>query len=155
MTTPPIPVKYAFASVLGPDANSISALAAATAGGYAGTPGLPCGLCLLDPVHSGVLAVAGSGDVVVEGGGITVASSHPDAAILSDSGTSSPTTTAPTKTATIYAANARLLLASSGNLVATHPLVLARLLTLTTGSISVTLDPPTSAAATSGPVLIR
>jgi hypothetical protein len=57
VTTPPIPVKYAFASVLGPDANAISALAAATTGGLAGTPGLPCGLCLLDPVHSGYVVV--------------------------------------------------------------------------------------------------
>src|SRR6266545_2174479 len=61
-------------------------LADATAGGLPGAPGLACGLCLLDPLHGGVLAVAGSGDMVVEGGGVTVDSSHPDAAILSDSG---------------------------------------------------------------------
>jgi hypothetical protein len=314
VTTPPIPVQYAFASVLGPAANSIRALAAATAGGIPGAAGLACGLCLLDPIHSGVLAVAGSGDVVVEGGGITVDSSHPDAAVLSDSGdaiadqidvvggiattgsgafvppptsgapptpdplaalptpdtlptpppccfgrvtvgrdrtltpgvyesitvtddatltltpgvyvltelpglaildharvqgtsitlyltcnnyptpcttfgagftlTSSarytataPTTgpyanltlfsdranptplllatTADTNTATIYAPNSRLLLASTGDLRATHPLVLARLTTLSAGSTRVTLDPPTSTTATSGPVLIR
>jgi hypothetical protein len=314
VTTPPIPVQYAFASVLGPDTNSISALAAATAGGIAGTPGLPCGLCLIDPVHSGVLAVAGPGDVVVAGGGITVNSSHPDAATLSDSGDvvadqidvvggvtttgsgrlipppttgTSPTpdplaalptpdtlptpppccfgrltvssdrtltpgvyesitvtddatltltpgvyvltelpglallenakvqgtsitlyltcnnyptscttfgagftltaharytatapttgpyanltlvsdranptplllaTTADTNTATIYAANSRLLLASTGDLKTTHPLILARLTTLSTGSIQVTLDPESGATATSVPVLIR
>jgi Putative Flp pilus-assembly TadE/G-like len=314
VTTPPIPVRYAFASVLGPAANSIRALAAATAGGLPGAAGLACGLCLLDPVHGGVLAVAGSGDVVVQDGGVAVASSHPDAAILSDSGdvvadqidvaggvavtgsgsfvplpttgapptpdplaalptpdtlptpppccfgrvtvgsdrtltpgvyesitvtddatltltpgvyvltelpglavlehakvqgasitlyltcSSYPTpcttfgagftlastarysatapttgpyanltlfsdranptplllaTTADTSTATIYAANARLLLASTGDLKTTHPLVLARLTTLSTGSTRVTLDPPTSATAPSSPVLIR
>jgi Putative Flp pilus-assembly TadE/G-like len=85
VTTPPIPVQYAFASVLGPTASSIRALAAATAGGLPGAPGPACGLCLLDLVHAGVLSVAGSGDVVVEGG-IAVNSAHPDAAILSDRG---------------------------------------------------------------------
>jgi hypothetical protein len=314
VTTPPIPVQYAFASVLGPAANSIRALAAATAGGFPGAAGLACGLCLLDPLHGGVLAVAGSGDVAVEGGGITVGSSHPDAAILSDSGdaiadqidvvggvattgsgtfvpppttgapptpdplaalptpdtlptpppccfgrltvssdrtltpgvyesitvtddatltltpgvyiltelpglailerakvqgtaitlyltcntyptpcttfgagltltstarytATAPTTgpyanltlvsdrtkptplllatTADTHTATIYAPNSRLLLASTGDLETSHPLVLARLTTFSTGSIRVTLDLPTSAAATAGPVLIR
>jgi Putative Flp pilus-assembly TadE/G-like len=313
VTTPPIHVQYAFASVLGPTATSIRALAAATAGGLPGVPGLPCGLCLLDPVHAGVLAVAGSGDVVVEGAGITVNSTHPDAAILSDSGdavadhidvvggatttgtgsflppprtgtpptpdplaalptpdalptpppccfgritastdrtltpgvydsitvtnnatltltpgvyvltelpglaildnakvkgtsitlyltcSSYPTpcttfgagftltstarytatapttgpyanltlfsdrtnptplllaTTADTATGTIYAANARLLLASTGDLEAASPLVLARLTTFSTGSISLTFDPPTSATAPAGPVLL-
>jgi len=314
VTTPPISVEYAFASVLGPAANSIRALAAATAGGLPGAPGLACGLCLLDPVHGGVLAVAGSGDVVVEGGGVTVDSSHPDAAILSDSGdviadqtdvvggvvlngsgkfvplpttgappapdplaalptpdalpapppccfgrvtvntdrtlapgvyesitvtddatltldpgvyvltelpglavlenasvqgtavtlyltcndypapcttfgagftlissarytATAPTTgpyanltlfsdranptplilatTADTPTATIYASNARLILASHGDLRTTHPLILARLTTISTGSVRVTLDPPASATAPSSPVLIR
>jgi hypothetical protein len=313
VTTPPIAVPYAFASVLGPTANSIRALAAATAGGLPGVPGLACGLCLLDPVHAGVLSVAGSGDVVVEGG-ITVNSTHPDAAILSDSGdavadridvaggatttgsgrfipppttgtppipdplaalptpdtlptpppccfgrltvgtdrtlapgvydsitvtgnatltltpgvyvltelpglavldnakvkgtaitlyltcnnyptpcttfgagftltstarytATAPTggpyanltlfsdranrtplllaTTADTPAATIYAANARLLLTSTGDLNTTHPLVLARLTTLSTGSISLHPDQLVGAAATAGPVLIR
>jgi len=312
VTTPPIPVQYAFASVLGPAANSIRALAAATAGGLPGAPGPACGLCLLDPLHGGALAVAGRGDVVVEGGGVTVNSSHPDAAILSDSGDvvaeqivvggvvltgsgrfvpppttgaprpstpwrpcpprhaartatlllrpgdgengpdprprrlrqhhghrrrdphprpgrlrpdrvpgpgrpperlgpghrrhplphlrrlpnplhhlrrrlhphlqrplhrvrpttgpyanltlfsdrANPTplllaTTADTPTATIYASNARLLLAATGDLKPTHPLILARLTTLSTGSVRVTLDPPSSPAAPSSPVLIR
>jgi hypothetical protein len=86
VTTPPISVQYAFASVLGPAANPIKALAAATAGPLPAPPGLFCGLCLLDPLRGGTLAVAGSGDVVVEGAGITVDSTHPEAAILSDSG---------------------------------------------------------------------
>jgi putative Flp pilus-assembly TadE/G-like protein len=315
VTTPPISVQYAFASVLGPAANPIKALAAATAGPLPAAPGLVCGLCLLDPLHSAALAVAGSGDVVVEGAGITVDSNHPEAAILSAGGDvvagqidvaggvvlsgsgefvpppitgappapdplaalptpdalSSPppccfgritvstdrtlapgvyksitvtddailtldpgvyvltelpglavlenasvrgtavtvyltcadyptpcttfgagftltssaryTATAPTTgpyanltlfadranptplllattadttpTGTIYAKNARLVLASRGDLHTTHPLILARLLTLSTGSIKITLAPSAPATATSNPVLIR
>jgi hypothetical protein len=316
VTTPPITVQYAFASVLGAAANPVKALAAATAGPLAAVPGLACGLCLLDPIHSAALAVAGSGDVVVDGGGVAVDSSHPEAAILSAGGdvvadqidvaggvvlsgsgefipppttgalpapdplaalptpdalpspppccfgritvstdrTLAPgvyeritvtddatltldpgvyvltelpglvvlgagsvqgtgvtlyltcgdyphpcdgfgagltltsnaryTATAPppgpyanlavfadranptplllattadtTPTGTIYARNARLVLASTGDLRTFHPLVLGRLLTLSTGSISITLDPPAiPAPATSGPVLIR
>ena len=64
-------------------------------------------------------------------------------------------TTADTPTATIYASNARLLLAATGDLKPTHPLILARLTTLSTGSVRVTLDPPSSPAAPSSPVLIR
>jgi hypothetical protein len=314
VTTPPIVVEYAFAPVLGPAANSIRALAAATAGGLPGPAGPTCGLCLLDPIHRGVLAVAGSGDVVVVGGGVTVGSGHADAAILSDSGhvvadridvvggvavtgsgrfipppatgvpstpdplaalptpdtlpapppccfgrvtvgsdrtlapgvyqsitvtddatltlspgvyvltalpglailenatvqgtgvtlyltcndyptpcttfgagftltssarytASAPTsgpyanltlfsdranptplllaTTADTPTATVYATNARLLLASTGDLAATHPLILARLSTLSTGSVRVALTTPAPVPAPSSPVLIR
>jgi hypothetical protein len=47
VTTPPISVQYAFAPVLGPRANQIEALAAATAGLAPAAPG-GCGLCLLD-----------------------------------------------------------------------------------------------------------
>jgi hypothetical protein len=65
-------------------------------------------------------------------------------------------TTADTTTATIYAKNARLVLASHGDLHTTGPLILARLTTLSTGSISITLDPPAiPATAPSTPVLIR
>ena len=85
VTTPPISVQYAFAPVLGPRANQIKALAAATAGLAPAAPG-GCGLCLLDPGRSATLAVAGSGDVVVEGGRVAVASARPDAAVLSDRG---------------------------------------------------------------------
>jgi hypothetical protein len=85
VTTPPISVQYAFAPVLGSRANQIKALAAATAGLGPAAPG-GCGLCLLDPVRSATLAVAGSGDVVVEGGRIAVDSARPDAAVLSDRG---------------------------------------------------------------------
>ena len=315
VTTPPISVQYAFASVLGPAANPIKALAAATAGPLPAAPGLVCGLCLLDPLHSAALAVAGSGDVMVEGAGITVDSNHPEAAILSAGGdvvadqidvaggvvlsgsgefVPPPTTGAPpapdplaalptpdalpspppccfgritvstdrtlapgvyksitvtddatltldpgvyvltelpglavlenasvrgtavtlyltcadyptpcttfgagftltssarytatapttgpyanltlfadranptplllattadtTPTGTIYARNARLVLASRGDLHTTHPLILARLLTLSTGSMRITLDAPTPATATASPVLIR
>ncbi|HEU4399914.1 MAG TPA: pilus assembly protein TadG-related protein [Actinomycetota bacterium] len=315
VTTPPISVRYAFASVLGPAAHPIRALAAATAGPLAAVPGLSCGLCLLDPLHGAALAVAGSGDVVVEGAGITVDSIHPEAAILSASGnvladqtgivggvsltgsgefvppattgvppapdplatlptpdalpapppccfgrvtvttdrtltpgvyqsitvtddatltldpgvyvltelpglavlgtasvqgtgitlyltcndypqqcdgfgagltltsnaryaatapTTGPyaaldvfsdrgnatplllaTTADTTPTGTIYAKNARLVLASRGDLRTTHPLVLARLTTLSTGSVRVTIAPPTPATAPSHPVLIR
>jgi hypothetical protein len=311
VATPPIQVQYAFASVLSPAANPIRALAAATATPLPAAPELPCGLCLLDPTHSATLSVAGSGDLAVHGAAITVNSTHPEAAVLSDSGgvtadridiasgvsltgigsfvppattgvpptpdplaalptpdalpspppcsfgrvtvttnrtltpgvydsitvtdhatltltpgvyvltdfpglavldhatvrgtgitlyltcstypTPCPTfgagftltasatapttgpyanltlfsdrtnptplvlaTTADTTTSTIYAKNARLLLASHGNLTATTPLILARLTTLTTGSLSITLDPQaTNATATLGPVLIR
>jgi Putative Flp pilus-assembly TadE/G-like len=86
VTTPPIQVQYAFAWVLSPDAHPIRALAAATAAPLPAAPELPCGLCLLDPVHSAALSVAGSGDVAVHGAAITVASAHPEAAVLSDSG---------------------------------------------------------------------
>jgi Putative Flp pilus-assembly TadE/G-like len=86
VTTPPISVQYAFASVLGAAANPIKALAAATAGPLAAVPGLACGLCLLDPIHSAALAVAGTGDVVVDGAAIMVDSGHREAAVLSASG---------------------------------------------------------------------
>lgn len=86
VTTPPIPVEYAFASVLAPAANPIKALAAATAGPLPAAPALSCGLCLLDPLHSAALSVAGSGDVAVHGATITVDSGHPEAAVLSASG---------------------------------------------------------------------
>jgi hypothetical protein len=86
VTTPPISVQYAFASVLGAAANPIKALAAATAGPVAAVPGLACGLCLLDPIHRAAMVVAGAGDVVVDGAAITVDSSHREAAVLSASG---------------------------------------------------------------------
>jgi hypothetical protein len=87
VTTPPIQVQYAFAWVLSPTAHPIRALAAATAAPLPAAPALPCGLCLLDPAaHSAALSVAGSGDVAVHGAAVTVASTHPQAAVLSDSG---------------------------------------------------------------------
>jgi hypothetical protein len=64
-------------------------------------------------------------------------------------------TTAATSTATMYATNARLLLASTGDLAATRPLILARLTTLGTGSVRVALDTPPPVTAPSSPVLIR
>jgi len=315
VTTPPIQVQYAFAWVLSPAANPIRALAAAAAAPLPAAPELPCGLCLLDPVRNATLSVAGSGDVAVQGAAVTVASTHPEAAVLSDSGdviadrtdvaggisltgtgrfvppattgaqpppdplaslatpdalptpppccfgritvttnrtltpgvydsitvtghatltltpgvyvltdlpglaildrasvrgtgitlyltcstyptpcttfgagftltssatyTATPPTTGPyanltlfsdrtnptpillattadTTTSTIYAKNARLVLASTGKLQSTAPLILARLTTLSTGSLSITLPPQaTTATATPGPVLIR
>jgi hypothetical protein len=86
VTTPPIQVQYAFAWVLSPAANPIKVLAAATATPLPAAPELPCGLCLLDPARSATLSAAGSGDVAVHGAAITVNSTHPDAAVLSDSG---------------------------------------------------------------------
>ena len=61
-----------------------------------------------------------------------------------------------TLTGAIYAKTARLVLASHGDLTTTTPLILARLTTLSTGSLSITLAPQaTSATAAAGPVLIR
>lgn len=66
------------------------------------------------------------------------------------------TTADTTFTGTIYAKNSRLVLASHGDLTTTTPLILARLTTLSTGSLSITLAPPNlPATATAGPVLIR
>jgi Flp pilus assembly protein TadG len=85
VTTPPITVHYAFAPILGSRSNQIRALAAASAGPALAAPG-GCALCLLDPARSAALAVAGTGDVVVDGGRVAVASARPDAAVLSDRG---------------------------------------------------------------------
>jgi hypothetical protein len=66
------------------------------------------------------------------------------------------TTADTTLTGTIYAKTARLVSASHGDLATTTPLILARLTTLSTASLSLTLDQPaTLATAAAGPVLIR
>ena len=75
VTTPPIVVRYAFASVLGKTTSSIKARAAAGAG-----PAAPnnCVLCVLDPDDNGALEVIGLGGIDVDGGGIVVNSDDPD-----------------------------------------------------------------------------
>jgi hypothetical protein len=83
VTTPPIVVRYAFASVLGKTTSSIRARAAAGAG-----PAAPnnCVLCALDPDDDGALEVIGDGGIVVDGGGIVVNSDDPDAVVLASAG---------------------------------------------------------------------
>jgi Putative Flp pilus-assembly TadE/G-like len=79
VTTPPIVVRYAFASVLGKTTSSIRARAAAGAG-----PAAPnnCVLCVLDPDDEAALAVLGTGGIRVTGGGIVVNSDDSDAAVV-------------------------------------------------------------------------
>jgi hypothetical protein len=79
VTTPPIVVRYAFASVLGKTTSSIRARAAAGAG-----PAAPnnCVLCVLDPDDDGALEVIGLGGIDVDGGGIVVNSDDPDDAVV-------------------------------------------------------------------------
>ena len=83
VTTPPIVVRYAFASVLGKTTSSIRARAAAGAG-----PAAPnnCVLCVLDPDDNGALEVIGLGGIDVDGGGIVVNSDHPNAVVLASAG---------------------------------------------------------------------
>ena len=83
VTTPPIVVRYAFASVLGKTTSSIKARAAAGAG-----PAAPnnCVLCVLDPDDNGALEVIGLGGIDVDGGGIVVNSDHPNAVVLASAG---------------------------------------------------------------------
>jgi hypothetical protein len=84
VTTPPIVVRYAFASVLGKTTSSIRARAAAGAG-----PAAPnnCVLCVLDPDDGGALEVIGLGGIEVDGGGIVVNSSDDsDAVVLASAG---------------------------------------------------------------------
>jgi len=83
VTTPPIVVRYAFASVLGKTTSSIRARAAAGAG-----PAAPnnCVLCVLDPDDDGALEVIGLGGIVVDGGGIVVNSDDSDAVVLASAG---------------------------------------------------------------------
>ena len=83
VTTPPIVVRYAFASVLGKTTSSIRARAAAGAG-----PAAPnnCVLCVLDPDDDGALEVIGLGGIDVDGGGIVVNSDDPDAVVLASAG---------------------------------------------------------------------
>jgi hypothetical protein len=83
VTTPPIVVRYAFASVLGKTTSSIRARAAAGAG-----PAAPnnCVLCVLDPDDDGALEVIGLGGIDVDGGGIVVNSDDSDAVVLASAG---------------------------------------------------------------------
>jgi Putative Flp pilus-assembly TadE/G-like len=83
VTTPPIVVRYAFASVLGKTTSSIRARAAAGAG-----PAAPnnCVLCVLDPDDDEALEVIGLGGIEVDGGGIVVNSSDDRAVVLASAG---------------------------------------------------------------------
>ena len=85
---------------------------------------------------------------------------YANVAVFSDRTNSTPlllaATADTTLTGAIYAKTARLVLASHGDLTTTTPLILARLTTLSTGSLSITLAPQaTNATAAAGPVLIR
>jgi Putative Flp pilus-assembly TadE/G-like len=83
VVTPPVRVNYAFAPVLGSNANDIKATAAAAAG-----PAAPnnCVLCLLEPSLTDALALTSNGGVHVDGGGIVVNSTGDPAAVLSGGG---------------------------------------------------------------------